>query len=49
MSDYAGLFIAGVIYVAIIYTFVKPSSKGPTIVTNVANALTDLVKGAVNG
>jgi hypothetical protein len=38
--------IAGVFYIAIIYTLVRPSSKGPVIVQNISTAFADLVRGA---
>lgn len=47
MKDSLFTLIAAVIYLAIIYTLVRPGSKGPTIVNNVFNALSDLVKGSI--
>lgn len=44
MRDGAWQIIIGAIYIAIIYTLVRPGSKGPTVVNNVLDALTDLVK-----
>jgi hypothetical protein len=38
-------FLAGAIYLAIIYVLVRPNSKGPTIIDNVFTALSDLVRG----
>lgn len=35
----------GVIYVAILYMLVRPSSTGPQLVTTVLDAISDLVKG----
>ena len=40
-------FIAAIIYLAVIYTLVRPGSNGPVIVNNVFNALSDLVKGSI--
>jgi hypothetical protein len=37
--------MAGGIYLAILYLLVRPDSKGPAIVNNIFNALSDLVKG----
>lgn len=38
-------FIIGIIYMAILYTLVKPSSKGPQILQNILGTFTDLVRG----
>lgn len=40
-------FVAATIYGAIIYMLVRPGSKGPTLVNNIFNALSDLVRGSV--
>lgn len=39
--------IAAVFYIAIIYVLVRPGSNGPTIVTNIFDAFSDLVRGTV--
>jgi hypothetical protein len=44
--DNVSLLIAAIIYIAIIYTLVRPNSKGPTIVKNTSTMLSDLVRGA---
>lgn len=40
-------WIAAVFYIAIVYILVRPSSKGPAIVTNVFNAFSDLIRGSI--
>lgn len=45
MRDKIAYVIAAVIYVAILYTLVKPGSKGTAIVGNIGSALADLVRG----
>lgn len=45
MRDKIGYFIAAIIYVAIIYTLVKPGSKGTQIIGTIGSALSDLVRG----
>jgi hypothetical protein len=45
MADKIGYFIAAIIYVAIIYTLVKPGSKGTQIIGTIGSALSDLVRG----
>ena len=46
MKDKVSWFIAAVIYMAILYTLVKPGSKGTEIIGNLGSVLTDLVRGA---
>jgi F0F1-type ATP synthase membrane subunit a len=46
MRDQITFFIVAIIYLAILYTLVKPQSKGPQLVQNVLGTLTDLVRGA---
>ncbi len=45
MRNRIGYFIAAVIYVAIIYTLVRPGSKGTQIIGSIGSALSDLVRG----
>jgi hypothetical protein len=45
MREQAGLFIAAIIYVAILYTLVRPGSKGPQLVESISSTLADLVRG----
>lgn len=45
MRDNIGFFIMGIIYLAILYTLVKPGSKGPQILESLLGAFTDLVRG----
>jgi hypothetical protein len=45
MGNKIAYFIAGIIYVAIIYTLVRPGSKGTQIVGSIGTALSDLVRG----
>jgi hypothetical protein len=45
MADKIGFFIAAIIYVAIIYTLVKPGSKGTQIIGTIGSALSDLIRG----
>lgn len=45
MEDTLGWIIVGVIYLAILYRLVRPSSQGPVLVQNVGNMLADLVRG----
>jgi hypothetical protein len=45
MKEYIGVFIAGIVYLAILYALVRPSSNGPTIVNTVLGTFADLVRG----
>lgn len=45
MRDKISFFIAGVIYVAILYALVRPGSTGTKTIGNIGTALTDLVRG----
>jgi hypothetical protein len=45
--DVIGWFIGAVIYLAILYTLVRPGSKGPTIVDSLMSTMADLVRGVV--
>lgn len=38
-----------IIYLAIVFTLVRPKSQGPVLVTNAGNAITGLVKAATGG
>jgi hypothetical protein len=43
----AWTLVAAVIYIAIIYMLVRPSSNGPAIVNNVSSVFSDLVRGSI--
>lgn len=45
MRNNLGTFAIGVIYLAIIYTLVRPGSSGATVVASALSAFTDLVRG----
>jgi hypothetical protein len=45
VRDQVAFFIIGTIYLAILYTLVKPSSQGPQILENILGTFTDLVRG----
>lgn len=42
-------WMALVIYLAIIFTLVRPKSQGPTLISNAGNALSGLVKAGTGG
>lgn len=43
------VFFVGIIYLAILFVLVRPDSQGPTLVTNVSDGLTNLIKAATGG
>lgn len=45
MRDKIGFVIAGVIYIAILYTLVRPGSTGTQLVTTITGTFTDVVRG----
>lgn len=45
MTDKIAYLIAAIIYVAILFTLVRPGSKGTQIIGNISTALADLVRG----
>jgi hypothetical protein len=45
MTEKAGFFIVGILYLATLYVLVRPNSNGPTIINNLFSAFTDLVRG----
>ena len=47
MRDQIGFVITAIIYIAILYVLVRPSSKGAAAVANLSSALADLVRGAM--
>lgn len=38
-----------VIYLAIIFTLVRPGSQGPTLITNTTNGIGNIIKSATGG
>jgi hypothetical protein len=49
MTGVAGQFLAGIIVLATIFVLVRPGSQGPTLVTNVADGLSNLVNSGTGG
>lgn len=49
MQNAFGTFLVGIIYLAVIFVLVRPGSGGPTLVTNVANGLSNLVNAGTGG
>lgn len=49
MTKDFGTFLVGAIYLAILFTLVRPGSQGPKLVTNVSAGLTNLIKAGTGG
>jgi hypothetical protein len=49
MGDDVGTFVAGVIYVAIVFVLVRPGSSGPQLISTLTGGMVDLVKAATGG
>lgn len=49
MTGALGTFLVGIIYLAVLFTLVRPGSQGPTLVTNVADGLSNLVNAGTGG
>jgi hypothetical protein len=48
MKDITEILVL-IVYLAIVFTLVRPKSQGPTLVTNVGNSLTNLINAATGG
>jgi len=46
-KDMVFTLIAAVFYLGILYILVRPNSKGPTIINNIFNAFSDLIRGSI--
>jgi hypothetical protein len=44
-----GVFLIAIVYLAVLFVLVRPGSQGPTLVTNVGSALSNLIKSATGG
>jgi hypothetical protein len=49
MKETFGTFLVGVVYLAVLFVLVRPRSQGPTLVKNVADGLTGLIKAGTGG
>jgi hypothetical protein len=49
MQGAVGQFLVGIIFLAVIFVLVRPNSQGPTLVTNVADGLSNLVNAGTGG
>lgn len=47
IKDNIFALVVAMIYLAILYTLVRPGSKGPSLVSNISNALSDLIRGSI--
>jgi hypothetical protein len=49
MTNALGTFLVGIIYLGALFLLVRPGSSGPTLVTNVADGLSNLVNAGTGG
>lgn len=49
MQGALGQFLVGIIFLAVVFVLVRPNSQGPTLVTNVADGLSNLVNAGTGG
>jgi hypothetical protein len=49
MTKDFGTFLVGIVYLAVLFVLVRPGSQGPTLVTNVSNGLSGLIKAGTGG
>lgn len=49
MSNAFGTFLVGIVYLAVVFVLVRPGSQGPSLVTNVADGLSNLVNAGTGG
>lgn len=46
MKDTAFWFIGALLYLSILYALVRPNSRGPELISNILNSLSDLIRGS---
>lgn len=44
-----GVFLVGIIYLAVLFVLVRPGSQGPGLVHAVSGGLTNLIKASTGG
>lgn len=44
-----GVFLVGIVYLAVLFVLVRPGSQGPHLVSNVSSGLANLIKAATGG
>jgi hypothetical protein len=49
MTKDIGAFLIGVVYLAILFTLVRPGSQGPQLVTSVTGGLSNLIQSGTGG
>lgn len=49
MSKDLGTFLVGVVYLAILFVLVRPGSQGPSLVSTMADGLTNLINAGTGG
>lgn len=49
MTKDLGAFLIGIVYLSVLFVLVRPGSQGPTLISNVGNSLTGLIKAGTGG
>jgi len=49
MAKDFGAFLIAVVYLAMLFVLVRPNSKGPTLVQNVAQGLASIINAGTGG
>jgi hypothetical protein len=49
VSNTFGAFLIGIVYLAVLFILVRPGSQGPSLITNVADGLSNLVNAGTGG
>ena len=49
MTKDFGTFLVGIVYLAILFTLVRPKTQGPLLLNNLASGLSGLIKAGTGG
>lgn len=49
MTKDLGTFLVGIVYLAVLFTLVRPGSQGPKLVSSVTTGLSNLIKASTGG
>ncbi|HJP74926.1 MAG TPA: hypothetical protein VJ914_11690 [Pseudonocardiaceae bacterium] len=49
MGKDVGTFLVGAVYLSVLFVLVRPGSQGPTLVSNVADGFSNILKAGTGG
>lgn len=49
MGKDVGTFLVGSVYLAVLFVLVRPGSQGPTLISNVADGFSNILKAGTGG